>query len=246
MTRREALQLAAAALAAPSFAAQKAPWSGYVTSAFAVDDVRRLIVLDPKADAAVRTALTTHPAAAKLGCALTTTASNWRPKPEADAALTDPVEQLAVAAGAMVNSAALEILGKQSYDALALDAALLSARHPSPAKLTRTEYLEFLKAVDIRCQIELHTLDPEESDIHAWLAGTARWYRDGQNYLGELAAALAAGAGSPLFDASDPLFRLSERVRRAEPVTKADLQAAKPSSAYGRALRHALDQVSTG
>ncbi|HBY58867.1 MAG TPA: hypothetical protein DEH78_03540, partial [Solibacterales bacterium] len=98
-------------------------------------------------------------------------------------------------------------------------------------------------AMDLRCQIELHTLDPEEKDIHAWLEGTAAWYRDTRAYMDSLATALAAGASSPAFDKSDPLFALAERVRRTEGVSKNALAATRPASAYGRGLAAALDRL---
>lgn len=244
MTRREALQLAAAALASPAFAFAQArkPWAGYLTAAFAVDDVRRLLALDPKADPEVRTALMRHPDPAKLGCALIPPASNWKPGVEAEGALTDPREQLAVAAGAVIAHTVAQTLGREAsgYDPLALDAALLAARHPAPAKVSREDYLAYLRAVDIRCQIELHTLDPDDRDILAWLDGVARWYRDGQAYLEALASLLASRPSSPAFDARDPLFRLSEGVRRAEAVTAARFASAKPDSPYGQALFNAL------
>lgn len=243
MTRREALELMSAALASAA-AKPRAGWAGYAAAAMAVDDVRRLLPVDGRAPAPVRLALLQHPQEARLGC-------GFPPPPQAVALPTAAAKpgalgpKLAAIGGALIThtvSGALEA-GGASPDWLALDAALLAARHPSPKPLPREDYAAFLRAIDFRCQIELHTLDPEEKDIHAWLEGTARWYRGAQAYIDGLAGALALGVRSPLFDARDPLFQLAERVRRAAPVTRGQFAAARPSSPYGRALAAALERL---
>jgi hypothetical protein len=129
---REALQLAAAALAVPSLAQARKPWAGYLTAAFAVDDVRRLLALDAKADPAVRGALMRRPDPAKLGGALTPPASGWKPPVSTEAVLTDPREQLAVAAGAIIAHAVSARLARNhaGYDA---SASALANGASSPA-----------------------------------------------------------------------------------------------------------------
>lgn len=242
MTRRQALQALAAATAAFPLAAapQRQTWAGYVTSAMAVDDVRRLLAVDTRAPKVVRSAILRHGQLARLGCGL--------PKPDSPVSTAWPSagrvtadERIAIGAGAWISHVVDQAL--VAPDPLALDAALLAARHSSAARLPKQKYLEYLQAMDIRCQIELHTLDPEERDIHAWIEGTVGWYQQSQEYLDALAGALAAAAGSPAFDASDPLFRLAERIRRGESA-KPDLFAqARPTSTYGRALASALDRL---
>jgi hypothetical protein len=243
MTRRQVLQVVAAATAAAPLesAPRSRGWAGYLTSAMAVDDVRRLLVVDTRAPKALRSAVLKHGELARLGCGL--------PKPSGPVSTAWPAagrvttdERIAIGAGAWIASVVNEALSV-APDPLALDAALLAARHPSAARLSKEAYLDYLRAMDLRCQIELHTLDPEETDIHAWLEGTAAWYRESQEYLDALAGALAAGAGSPAFDPADPLFRLAERIRRAESVQRDAFAQARPSSTYGKALAAALDRL---
>ena len=237
MTRREAFQFAAMAVAASRAAVtaekpQLSIWDGYVTGVMAVDDVRRLAAADNRVRKPVRYALTRNPQLARLGAGLE--------KPER---LPEGLEEepLAVAAGALICHTVKAAL--KPPDWLALDAALLANRNRAAKPLNREAYLEYLRAIDLRAQIELHTLDPEESNIQAWLEGTVRWRKEANGYLDKLAGALAAGRGSPAFDPGDPLFALAERVRRAEAVTARDLQEAQPSSDYGRALSAALSRL---
>ncbi|MDX2153481.1 MAG: hypothetical protein SFV54_22240 [Bryobacteraceae bacterium] len=244
MTRREALRLVTAAAMAvrPGYGASKTHgWGGYVTAACAVDDVRRLLTVDTRAPKVLRTALLKHGDLARLGCGL--------PKPDTAISLSWPASgkvttehRLAVGGGALIAAVVGEAVA-MAPDAIALDAALLAARQPSPKALPKAAYVEYLTAMDLRCQIELHTLDPEETDIHAWLEGTAAWYSNTRAYIDSLATALAAGASSPAFHRNDPLLLLAERVRRSEGVSRDALATAKPTSSYGKGLAAALDKL---
>lgn len=213
--------------------------AGRLTAAMAVDDATRLLALDRRPPAALRLAVLRHRELARLGCGLP------RPDGSLRLLLNEDAKTLAVAGGAVLAHHALESLRRSAsgIDWLTLDAALLAARRTARSAVDRAAYAAFLEAVDIRCQIEWHTLDPEEGDIHAWLARIVEWRRNWQAYRDELAARLAAGAQSPLLNVSDPVFRLVQRLRRAEPVHKDALKSVRAGSAYGQCLLAALDRL---
>lgn len=238
MTRRRFVQLPCLAVA--KFGQAKPDQNGLaglLTAAMAVDDASRLLVLDTRTPREVRSAVLRHRELARLGAGVEASRASLRGLLAADA------RTLAVAAGAILADHALRSLRQaaKAVDWHALDAALLAARCAEVPRLDSGTYAAFLEAVDFRCQIEWHTLDPDESDIHRWLAHVIEWRRLWDDYRAQLASRLAAGARSPLFDPSDPVFRLAERLRRCEAVPRDSLQEAQPTSAYGRGLRAALD-----
>jgi hypothetical protein len=203
----------------------------------AVDDAVRLLIIDARVPTRLRAATLRNRELARLGSGLDGSAADLQ------RLLPEEAATLAVAVGAVLSHHALAFLRRAAsgIDWLTLDAALLSARRPERARLEAEAYASFLEAVDIRCQIEWHTLDPEEGDIHRWLRHIIEWRRDWRTYKTELAHRLAIGVRSPLFDPRDPVFELSERLRRNQVVRGGSLGTARAISPYGQSLLAALD-----
>lgn len=222
MTRRNLFQAAmvgAWASAARSAASPLPSFDGMIARAGLIDDVVRLAAWDARIPADAASALTRFEETARLGIGIP---AGERPSEPA---------ALAVWLGARISRIG-EAWG------VAEDAAVLAARGPR-ATASKADVARFLDAIDYRCRIAFHTLDPEESDIHRWLEGIAVWSRGITAYKANLAAAIAAG-GSSFADPADPLVQLAHAARRGRAGIAQGLAKATPTCPYGQAIASAL------
>lgn len=228
MTRREWMELAAAAPVTAQLGAQTAglpQFSGWLARAALIDDAARLAIADPRVPADEKSALAAWPDLARAGAGMP--AGSAKP---ADA------KALAVWLGARLSKHADPAWGA------AEDAAVLKVRGPQGAA-TEKEFALYLDAIDYRCRIAFHTLAPEETDIHRWIEGVIRWSRAIADYKAKLSAALGSPLGGAFASTADPLVRAAIAVRAGRIVTRDSLAAAKPATPYGKALASALQSI---
>lgn len=226
MTRRNLFQAAmAAAWAASTRAAGPSlpQFDGMVARAALIDDVVRLAAWDRRIAGDAAAALTRFEEAARLGIGI----------PAADRP-SEPAA-LAVWLGSRISR-------HGGSWGVAEDASVLRARGPR-GSVSKADVARFLDAIDYRCRIAFHTLDPDESDIHRWLEGIAVWSRGMTSYKENLATAIATG-GSSFADPADPLVQLAHAARRGRTGIASSLSAARPSSPYGQAIADALAELS--
>lgn len=228
MTRREWMELAAAAPVAAQAGAESAglpDFSGWLARAALIDDVARLAIADPRVPAMDKAALAEWPDLARAGAGMT--AGPARPA---------GAKALAVWLGAKLSQHAGPTWG------VAEDAAVLKVRGPR-GTATRSDFEIYLNAIDYRCRIAFHTLAPEERDIHRWLEGIIRWSRAISQYKANLAAALASPAGTAFASTADPLIRAALAIRAGRIVSPETIAGAKPPTPYGKALAAALQSI---
>lgn len=228
MTRREWMELAAAAPVAAQLGAEtvKLPeFSGWLARAALIDDVARLAIADARVPAADKAALAAWPDLARAGAGM-----------QAGSSKPTDAKALAVWLGARLSKQADSAWGA------AEDAAVLKLRGPQ-GSATQKEFGLYLDAIDYRCRIAFHTLAPEETDIHRWLEGVIRWSRAIADYKAKLSAALAAPLGAAFASTADPLVRSALAIRTGRIVRPESLDAAKPSTPYGKALAAALQSI---
>lgn len=228
MTRRNLFQAAMAgawAFTARAGVSPLPPFEGMIARAALIDDVVRLAAWDERIPADVAAALTRFEEVARLGTGIPAAE-----RPNEPAAL-------AVWLGSRISRHG------DSWG-VAEDASVLRARGPR-GTVSKADAARFLDAIDYRCRIAFHTLDPEESDIHRWLEGIVLWSRGMSAYKINLAAALSLPERTNFADPADPLIDLAQAARRGRTGLGPRLQLAKPASLYGQAIASALDEIRT-
>ncbi|MFN0171540.1 MAG: hypothetical protein ACKV22_34415 [Bryobacteraceae bacterium] len=228
MTRCEWMELAAAAPLAAQLGAESVrlpAFSGWLARAALIDDAARLALIDAAVPATDKAALAAWPALARAGAGLD----------------TGPVKPMEAKPLAVFLGARLSRHASTSWGA-AEGAAVLKARGPQGVA-TQKEFELYLNAIDFRCRIAFHTLAPEQTDVHRWLEGVIRWSRAIGDYKAKLAAALASPSGAAFVSTADPLVRTALAIRKGHIVRPEALEAAKPSTPYGKALAAALQSI---
>jgi hypothetical protein len=219
--------------------------AGLITEMVFLDDCVRLAMYDPALPAASKNALAGN--------------ADWvRSGALSPAAAEAPTPVLyALLAGRLFSEALMEQRKSDSAEArLYQDVAVLRdlARTAGCDPSKAAPVADLLELLHVRARLSLHTLNPDDENIHGWLEGVFHWWGDERDLRASIAAVYSApdAAGMKEFGAgfyapSDPLIRLARGFEFGAVVPPGGLapalEHARQGSRYARALAAAAERL---
>jgi hypothetical protein len=225
-------------------AAARTPESaGLLTEMVFLEDCVRLAMYDPALPAASKTALAENTDWVRSG-ALSPAATEAR----------TPV-LFALLAGRLFSETLKEQRGADSAEArLYQDVVVMRdlAQSAGCDASKEAPVADLLELLHVRARMSLHTLNPDDENIHGWLEGVFAWWDDERDLRAAIAAVYTAPDSAKtqkfaqgFYAPSDPLIRLV-RGFQIGGVVPADglapaLERARQGSRYARALAAAAE-----